>query len=169
MRRAVCTWAFWRVSRVAASMAPAPRRCGVRPTHASARFMGPGPPALDKKKHARTHAVKGRNEPAALGQVLAAGGGCGAFKPSACTFVTLFHKIDLMHPWLCELAPNAVPQVGAGLLVKRLLLFDYGQHTLSMHSVMPVLPIQLATSDQAACRGESIVARYGAPCCQTRL
>lgn len=58
--------------------------CGVRPTHASARFAGPAPPALDKKKHAPSHAVKGRNEPAALGQVLAAVAGA-RLQPPACT------------------------------------------------------------------------------------
>ena len=60
--------------------------CGVRPTHASARFAGPGLPALDKKKHARTHMVKGRNEPCALGQVLAAVAGAG---PSGCLLASL--------------------------------------------------------------------------------
>ena len=73
-------------------MAPVSRRCGVRPTHASARFAGPGPPALDKKKHALTHAVKGRNEPAALGQVLAAVAGAGAFQPLACTLKPLIPR-----------------------------------------------------------------------------
>ena len=46
--------------------------CGVRPTHASARFAGAAPLARDKKKHDPAHHVKGRNEPSTLAQVLAA-------------------------------------------------------------------------------------------------
>lgn len=46
--------------------------CGVRPTHASARFSGAPPTARDKKKHNPALQVKGRNEPCNLPQVLAA-------------------------------------------------------------------------------------------------
>jgi Tat protein secretion system quality control protein TatD with DNase activity len=46
--------------------------CGVRPTHASACFAGPAPPARDKKKHDAALQVKGRNEPCNLRQVLLA-------------------------------------------------------------------------------------------------
>jgi len=46
--------------------------CGVRPTHASAQFAGPAPPARDKKKHDAALQVKGRNEPCNLRQVLLA-------------------------------------------------------------------------------------------------